>query len=637
MIIIMDQQSDTDSLKDILSRSELFSVLTPEQLDFLVDRLALKSYKKGEFLVKQGDPVVKNIKFVVEGSAKVFVTSDTGDEVVVDYRCKGDIIGLLSIATVGESLVNVIVVDDIICYELSKEDLYQLFKNNINLLDNFLNIYVKKYLTKVSSEFKQNALYYSSIERFFFTSLVSYVTNVNYPYVDINATVAEAGKQMSMKNYSACVVVGYGRPMGIITDKDLRKKVVAKSLDYSTPVSAIMSAPVYTVEDDVTCFEAIVKMISLGVNHLVVMNNDAVFGVIDSESLMNLQTSSPLSFAKEIEMQNSVDKLAELSGKIISISSTMYRDGLRAESITKVVSELNDRVLRRIIDLGIEKYGKPPVNFCWIAMGSEGRKEQTFKTDQDNGIIYEDIDDNKDKKEVSEYFSQLAIFVNDSLVKCGFPPCPGNYMARNPEWCQPLSKWKKYFDKFFSTPTNEAVLKGQIIFDFRGVYGERMLASELRSYVNSIKNKSLFINFMARGSVNYGSPLNFFGSFITEKDEKDDDLFDIKKRVLAPLVGIIRLFAIEEGLRTVSTMERVNDLIKIRHKVVLEYHREIEQSFNFLLDLRMKNQIIQYLSGKEVNNLIKINSLSSIENRNLKLACQLLEKLQETLKRRYAL
>ncbi|MGB9730691.1 DUF294 nucleotidyltransferase-like domain-containing protein [Calditerrivibrio nitroreducens] len=475
------------------------------------------------------------------------------------------------------------------------------------------------------------------MERFFFTSLVSYVTNVNYPYVDINATVAEAGKQMSLKNYSACVVIGYGRPMGIITDKDLRKKVVAKSLDYSTPVSDIMSAPVYTVEDDATCFEAIVKMISLGVNHLVVTSNDAVFGVIDSESLMNLQTSSPLSFAKEIEMQNSVDKLAELSGKIISISSTMYRDGLRAENITKIISELNDRVLRRIIDLGIEKYGKPPLNFCWIAMGSEGRKEQTFKTDQDNGIIYEDLDDSKDKKEVSEYFSQLAIFVNDSLVKCGFPPCPGNYMAKNPEWCQPLSKWKKYFDKFFSTPTNEAVLKGQIIFDFRGVYGERMLASELRSYVNSIKNKSLFINFMARGFVNYGSPLNFFGSFITEKDENEDDLFDIKKRVLAPLVGILRLFAIEEGLRSVSTMERVNDLIKIRHKVVLEYHREIEQAFNFLLDLRMKNQIIQYVSGKEVNNLIKITNLSSIENRNLKLACQLLEKLQDTLKRRYGL
>ncbi len=637
MIMLLDQQLETESLKEILSRSEIFNVLDSEHLEFLSKKMVYKTYRKGELLVRQGEQSERNIKFVVEGSAKVFVTAESGDEVVVDYRCKGDIIGLLSIATSGSSLVSVVVVEDLVCYELQKDDLYFLFSQNLKLLDNFLSIYVKKYLSKVSSEFKQNALYYGSIERFFFTSLVSYVTNTNYPFVGKDATVAEVGKEMAKKNYSACVVIEDDKPIGVVTDKDLRKKVVAKSLSYTANVSEIMSFPVYTIDDDATCFEAIVKMISLGVNHLVVLNNNNILGLIDSESLMNLQSSSPLSFAKEIEMQNSVDSLASLSGKIISISATMYRDGLKAENITKIVSELNDRVLRRIIEIGLEKFGTPPVKFCWIAMGSEGRKEQTFKTDQDNGIIYEDPSESLDKKEVARYFLNLAEFVNDSLIKCGFPPCPGNYMAKNTEWCQPLSKWKRYFDKFFATPTNDAVLKGQIIFDFRGVFGDKTLPLDLRNHINNIKNKSLFINFMARGAVNYGSPLNFFGSFITEKDLDGEDVFDIKKRVLAPLVGIVRLFAIEEGLMSLSTMDRVKDLVRIRHKVMLEYYREIEQSFNFLLDLRMKNQIIQYVSGKEVNNLIKISTLSSIENRNLKLACQLLEKLQDVLKRRYGL
>ncbi|MEF3255322.1 MAG: DUF294 nucleotidyltransferase-like domain-containing protein [Deferribacterales bacterium] len=528
-------------------------------------------------------------------------------------------------------------VDDLLCYEIAKDDLYNLFKNNSKFLDTFLNIYVKKYLTKVSNEFKQNALYYGSIDRLFFTSLFSYVTRVDFPKITKNGKIIDAAKEMADKNYSALIVLEDHYPVGIITDKDLRKKVVANSLSYNENVTKIMSSPVYTVDSDATCFEAIVQMISLNVNHLVVMDGKTVYGVVDSESLLNLQTSSPLSFAKEIEKKDSIDELASVSEKVISISATMYRNGLRAENITKIVSELNDRLLRRIIELAIKDIGEPPVNFCWLAMGSEGRKEQTFKTDQDNGVIFEGVEDKERRKEVFDYFKKFSEYVNDALIKCGFPPCPGNYMARNPEWCQPISVWKKYFDKFFATPTSEAVLKGQIIFDFRGVYGDKNLAYELRQHINHIKNKSLFINFMAKGLVNYGTPLTFFGSFVTEKNEDGNEYFDIKKRVLAPLVGIIRLFAIEEGLTSLSTLDRLNDLAKIRHKVVLEYYKDIEQSFNFLLDLRMKSQMYQFLADKEVNNLIIIKNLSSIENRQLKLACQLLEKLQEILKKRYGL
>ncbi|MCX8085147.1 MAG: DUF294 nucleotidyltransferase-like domain-containing protein [Calditerrivibrio sp.] len=627
---------ETDRLNDILIRYEPFSVLSPLEIEELTAKIVLKKYKKGEMLVTQGQPVEKCIRFVLDGSAKVFVISDTGDEVVVDYRCQGDIIGLLSIATEGGSLVNVVVVDDLTCYELSKDDLYELFSKNYRFLDSFLNIYVKKYLRKVSAEFKENALYYGSIDRLFFTSLISYLVVSDYPSVSKDTSILEAARMMMEKNYSAAIVLENGTALGIITDKDLRKKVVAKGLDYNTPVSSVMSSPVFTVESDITCFEAIVKMVSLGVHHLVVTDNSKILGVVDSESLMNLQSSSPLSFAREIELQESVDRLSELSDKIINVSATMYRNGFRAENITKIVSELNDRVLRRIIEIGIKIIGEPPVRFCWLAMGSEGRKEQTFRTDQDNGIIFEDVDDTR-KKEVVAYFKSLAEFVNDALIKCGFPPCPGNYMARNPEWCQPISTWKRYFEKFFAMPTTDAVLKGQIIFDFRGVYGDKNLSLELRNFINNLKNRSLFINFMAKGLVNYGSPLTFFGSFVTEKDDNGDETFDIKKKVLAPLVGIIRLFAIEEGLMSLSTLERINDLVRIRHKVIIEYYREIEQSFNFLLDIRMRNQIYQYISGLEVTNNIKVQSLSSIESRNLKLACQLLDKLHDVLKRRYGL
>lgn len=631
------QEQEESKLYDVLSKAEPFFYLGDSEVRYFLDKALVKKYKKGELLVSKGEKVEKVVRLVVEGSAKVFVIAETGDEVVIDYRCAGDIIGLLSVATEDVSLVSVVVVDDIICYELQKEDLYHLFSLNSKFLDGFLTIYVKKYLKRVSADFKQNALYYGSIDRMFFTSLVSYVTKIDYPRITRDRSIVDAAAIMSEKNYSAIVIVDDGFPVGIITDKDFRKKVVSKSFNYNKQVHEIMSSPVHTIESDATCFEAIIKMISLNVNHLVVMDGQNILGIIDSESLMNLQSSSPLAFAKEIELKKSVSDLSMVATKVINISATMYRNGLRAENITKIVSEINDRLLRRIIDLAIMELGEPPVSFCWVAMGSEGRKEQTFKTDQDNGIIYQDISENQDKKLVIEYFHKLAEFVNAALIECGFPPCPGNYMARNPEWCQPLSVWKKYFDKFFVTPTSEAVLKGQIIFDFRGVYGDKNLAYELRNHINSIKNKSLFMNFMARGLVNYGSPLTFFGSFITEKMEDGKEYFDIKKRILAPLVGIVRLFAIEEGLMSLSTIERINDLVKMRNKVVLDNYRDLEQSFNFLLDLRMKNQIYQYISGVDVNNLVLVSNLSGIENRQLKLACQLLDKLHDILRKRYGL
>ncbi|MCA1932940.1 MAG: DUF294 nucleotidyltransferase-like domain-containing protein [Calditerrivibrio sp.] len=636
--MIINLQEDKDNkLYDVLSKSEPFSYLSNDEIKYFLDKASIKKYKKGELLVGKGEQVEKVVRLVVEGSAKVFVIAETGDEVVIDYRSVGDIIGLLSIATEDVSLVNVVVVDDIICYELDKKDLYHLFFLNNRFLDGFLTIYVKKYLTKFSVEFKENALYYGSIDRMFFTSLVSYVTRIDYPKITKGKSIVEAAKIMVDKDYSAVVVVDNGVPSGIITDKDFRKKIISKSVDYDTEVDKIMSFPVHTIESDSTCFEAIIRMIALNVNHLVVMDGQDIFGIIDSESLMNLQSSSPLAFAKEIELKEDIEDLSTVATKVINISATMYRNGLRAENITKIVSELNDRLLRRILDIGIARFGEPPVSFCWIAMGSEGRKEQTFKTDQDNGLIYKDIPEGIDKQRVVGYFKDLSEFVNNSLIECGFPPCPGNYMAKNPEWCQPLSVWKKYFDKFFATPTSDAVLKGQIIFDFRGVYGDKNLAYELRNHINLIKNKSLFMNFMAKGLVNYGSPLTFFGSFVTDKMEDGKECFDIKKRILAPLVGIVRLFAIEEGLMSLSTIERINDLVRVRNKVVLDNYRELEQSFNFLLDLRMKNQIYQYISGVDVNNLIFIDDLSGIENRQLKLACQLLEKLQDILKKRYGL
>ena len=149
----------------------------------------------------------------------------------------------------------------------------------------------------------------------------------------------------------------------------------------------------------------------------------------------------------------------------------LLKEGAKASNITRMVTEINDRLVVKILQIAEKTLGPPPLNYCWIAFGSEGRREQTFKTDQDNALIYEDPRTPEEQAAAGEYFSRFAAFVNDTLVKCGFPECPGNYMARNPQWCQPLAVWRGYFSRWIDEPTEEAILRSVILFDFRPVGG----------------------------------------------------------------------------------------------------------------------------------------------------------------------
>ncbi len=226
-------------------------------------------------------------------------------------------------------------------------------------------------------------------------------------------------------------------------------------------------------------------------------------------------------------------------------------------------------------------------------IGSEGRKEQTFKTDQDNAIIYADPATEAEAEAAKKYFSVFAEFVRDSLLQCGFPPCPANYMASNPQWCQPLKVWKKYFSTWISTPTPEAVLNSVAFFDFRPMYGETSLAEMLRDHLNALlKDQKVFLGYLANMAIKNQPPIGFFKSFVVDKDGEHKDELNLKIKGLAPLVDILRLFALEKGIRETSTMERIETLRR-KHTIVEEYADDFEQAFEFIMLLRIHHQYEQ--------------------------------------------
>ena len=315
--------------------------------------------------------------------------------------------------------------------------------------------------------------------------------------------------------------------------------------------------------------------------------------------------------------------------------SLLLKEGAKASNITRIITEVNDILLKKILQIAEKKFGQPPVSYCWIVFGSEGRKEQTFKTDQDNAIIYENAKAEGREEEIQRYFSIFSSFVSDSLIQCGFPKCPANYMASNPMWCQPLNIWKKYFSTWIYSPTPEAVLNSLIFFDFRPVYGDQSLSDSLRDSLRAmLEREGIFLGYMANMIIKNVPPVGFFKSFIVEKGGEHKDELNLKIKGIAPLVDIIRLFSLEKGVKETSTLERIVALKGI-HSIVKDYAEELEHAFEFIMLLRIQHQYEQIESGRAPDNFINPNNLTNLERKTIKDAFNLISKIQDIIIEKY--
>jgi CBS domain-containing protein len=383
------------------------------------------------------------------------------------------------------------------------------------------------------------------------------------------------------------------------------------------------------------CFEVVLRMIKYNIHHILVIKDGMLTGVITNHDLMMFQGTSPLSLTKDIESQQTIEGLIPVSKKVNGIIGLLLKEGAKASNITKVITEINDRLVRKVLEFSERKHGKPPVPYCWIGFGSEGRREQTFKTDQDNAIIYADPSSDGEAEAAKKYFSAFAAYVRDGLLQCGFPPCPANYMASNPQWCQPLKVWKRYFSTWISTPTADAVMNSLAFFDFRPLYGELALAETLRDDLNAfLRDQKVFLGFLASMAIKNTPPIGFFKSFVVEKGGEHKNELNLKVKGLAPLVDIVRLFSLEKGIRETSTLERIG-MLRSKHTIVEEYADDFEYAFEFIMLLRIHNQYAQISSGQAPDNFINPNKLSNLEKRSIKEAFQVISKVQDLIIERY--
>jgi CBS domain-containing protein len=409
-----------------------------------------------------------------------------------------------------------------------------------------------------------------------------------------------------------------GRDAGTVTDYDLRKVLVHPEDGSGNPVSGIMSQKVLTLPGRSSVFEAWILMTHNGVSHLFVTNIIGdITGVLHGEDILAIQHYSPSVLLWEIQSAVSHEDIAAANRILPYLITTLIESGAKPQNINHLTTMVSDTIVKKFIEFAVDQIGPPPVKFSFVVFGSEGREEQTLRTDQDNAIIYEDPSPGAEES-AAEYFLLMGEKVCTWLNDAGYTFCDGKIMAMNPEYCQPLSVWKQYFSKWVFSATGEDLLRAKIFFDFRTGYGDEIIEHDLREHLNSIvPDNSRFFQLLARNILIMTPPIGRFGNFIVESSGEHRGSFDIKASMM-PIVDFARIYALKNKIKTANTMMRLAALNEMKILTDLNY-QEMIQAYTYLMQIRLRIQAeaVSRLK-KNPDNYVCPKNLTSIEQKLLK-------------------
>jgi CBS domain-containing protein len=453
-------------------------------------------------------------------------------------------------------------------------------------------------------------------------------------------TVAGASRTMMAHGVGSIIVVGpAGDPLGIVTDRDLRERVLAAARPADERVRAVMSAPLVAVSPEAFLLEGVLEMLRHGIHHLPVVEAGRLVGVISSHEVLLLQATGPLELARRIQDCASLPELAGTMPALADTTRGLLLQGVSGYQIGRVVAELNDLVAGRVLAivgdrLRAEGHGSPPVPFCWFVLGSEGRREQALHTDQDNALVYETPPPGL-RRATEAHFRRLAQAVIEALVELGYPRCPGGSMASNPRWCQPLDVWAAYFEEWVREPVPQHLLYSSIYFDLRPVAGETRLTGALRAAIHEqVRQWRSFPRHLARLAVSHAPPLNMLGRFRLERRDGRRGV-DLKLSALLLLVNALRAYAIELGLAETNTIERLEAATRTGGCFTPGEAGDIREAYETVFLSRLRHQLARLDAGLEPDSFVDPRGLGQADQRRLRDAFRAIRRLQGKVELRY--
>ncbi len=603
---------DMRSLQDRFVQIAPFDLLSEAEAADLAGAIRRVSVKTGDTIFEEGAPLA-GLYVIETGSVEIRTRGDD----VVSHRGPGDVMGERGLLREGRAMLTA----------------RALEPTTLLMLD--------------GARFRDLVESVPEVRRWFARSMPSEPSRGDGPYaagltaLEVGAlmartpvtcgaetTVTEVARMMRDREISSVLVLEDGTLSGIVTVHDLTNKVVAEGLDGNRPVSGIMTPGPRTIRPDATGLDALVEMARHRINHLPVADRRGrLIGMIGKTDLIRQQASTASHMVADLVAADSAAEMVRVMERLPDLLTHLVAAGAKPHAIGRRITDLTDAITRRLLTLAEAELGPPPVPYLWAACGSQGRREQSGVSDQDNCLILNDgVAEDHDA-----YFAKLAAFVSDAMNEVGFVYCPGDMMATNPRWRQPRKVWKRYFAGWVAEPDTEAQMLASVMFDLRPISGEASLFRNLQRDTLALARKnSIFLTHMVVNSLKHTPPLSLFRGFALIRSGEHKDTVDLKMSGVVPIIDLGRLYALSGGIEAVNTRERI--IAAGQAGVISESGaRDLTDAYDLICEFRLRHQAARIAEGKKPDNFLRPGQLSELDRNHLRDAFLVVKTMQSAV------
>ncbi|OIJ11199.1 hypothetical protein BKP37_16225 [Anaerobacillus alkalilacustris] len=608
-----------------------FTLLTGKEFNEITDESELRRFKKNEFLFHEDEDEIE-LFFLLEGLAKNILHRTNGEQFSVRYYYQGDLIGLMIMLAGGQMKFSVQAKQDCEVILLKKRAFLQVMTNNkafSEIVLEGIGVRMKTLYNEITR--KRNEEDSENIP--LFRTRVEAIMNPPI-FISQEATIVKAAKRLREVLTTGLVVVDEQQNLvGTLTQRDLLHSIVSGETDQL--IKSVMNKQPYKAQYDSFGYDILSYFKDDHVDFIPVIKHEKVVGVLTAESFLQLQDSNYINLSQSIHHTYSINDLTKLAAVnnqlFIDFVEVLLSNNTYAYDVAELISNYNDKIHRQVIRIVLkemkqEGYGTPPVNYCFIVMGSQGRREQAFSTDQDNGLILDNYEHLTNKQEIENYFKIFAEKVNIGLIECGFPLCSGGVMAKELKWRRSLKEWIIEVKRWVKETDAEEIRNFTIFCDFRPIFGDFLLALRLRDETTDTVQKGKILQLLLmKDTLRFRVPLNPFGLITTSGKTKSVNL---KKGAIMQIVNGVRIFAIKNGIKNENTVKRLTEL---KEKEVL-HPRDVNNAktaLHILMTFRIKNNIKQLRSNSLLSNELLVETLTKDEKKTLKEALSIAKRLQQ--------
>lgn len=604
--------AETGRIRDFLSVRHPFDLLEPRELDRVAGTAHLRHHSRGAGIYAFGEPL-EGLYLVLSGRVEI----TDADGAPISRLGSGGAFGERGLLRDGLAVTNAVALQPTETVILPRAEFDRLRAGETS----FRVFFEPGFRHSLETGPEPRAL--GDLTR---TRLVDMMTRDPLA-VAPDLTVAEAARLMSERGISCLLVVQDDRLAGIVTTRDLTGRVLARGLSGNTAVAEVMTPDPMTLEPQALALDALMLMTRNRVAHLPVAAGGRAVGIVTHTDLVRCQSVSATLMLRDIAGRDSVAGLAEVVRGVPRLLAQLIGAGARAEAVGRVITAVSDAVTCRLLDLAEAEFGPAPVPWLWAACGSQGRREQSGVSDQDNCLILSD----DLKPEHEPYFAALAERVSTGLDACGYTFCPGEMMATNPRWRQPVRVWRGYFQGWIDNPDPMAQMLASVMFDLRPIAGDASLFDGLQAETLSrARANGIFVAHMVSNALKHTPPLGLLRGLSLIRSGEHRNRIDLKLNGVVPVVDLARIYALRREITAVNTRERLVEAREAGEISAAGAHDLID-AYDLISELRLGHQAARVRAGEPPDNFLDPATLSDLERSHLRDAFVAVRTMQSAL------